>query len=68
MKKFMLFALALLAAACEKPVINEDLVATKNANVILHFVQYEQCSFGDDVTSLPYRGGAGVGSVLSLRA
>ena len=59
----MLLALTLLAAACEKPVINEDLVATKNANVILHFVQYEQCSFGDDVTSLPYRGGAGVGSV-----
>ena len=63
MKKFMLLALTLLLAACEKPVINEDLVATKNANVILHFVQYEQCSFGDDVTSLPYRGGAGVGSV-----
>ena len=63
MRKIMLFALALLLAACEKPVINEDLVATKDANVILHFVQYEQCSFGDDVTSLPYRGGAGVGSV-----
>ena len=63
MRKIMLLALTLLAAACEKPVINEDLVATKNANVILHFVQYEQCSFGDDVTSLPYRGGAGVGSV-----
>ena len=41
MRKIMLFALALLLAACEKPVINEDLVATKNANVILHFVQYE---------------------------
>ena len=63
MRKIMLLALALLLAACEKPVINEDLVATKDANVILHFVQYEQCSFGDDVTSLPYRGGAGVGSV-----
>ena len=59
----MLLALTLLLAACEKPVIDEDLVATKNANVILHFVQFEQCSFGDDVTSLPYRGGAGVGSV-----
>ncbi|MBO7499715.1 MAG: FimB/Mfa2 family fimbrial subunit [Bacteroidaceae bacterium] len=41
MRKIMLLALALLLAACEKPVIDEDLVATKNANVILHFVQYE---------------------------
>lgn len=55
MKKFMLFALALLAAACEKPVINEDLVATKDANVILHFKQFEQEAFtraATDITEL----------------
>ncbi len=65
MRKIMLFALALLLAACEKPIMDDGKTSTeqKDANVILHFVQYEQCSFGDDVTSLPYRGGAGVGSV-----
>lgn len=65
MKKLMLFALALLLTACEKPIMDDGKTSTeqKDANVILHFVQYEQCSFGDDVTSLPYRGGAGVGSV-----
>ena len=55
MKKFMLFALALLAAACEKPVIDEDLVATKDANVILHFTQYQQEAFtrsATDITNL----------------
>ena len=55
MKKFMLFALALLAAACEKPVIDEDLVATKDANVILHFKQFEQEAFtraATDITEL----------------
>jgi len=55
MKKFMLFALALLAAACEKPVIDEDLVATKDANVILHFKQFEQEAFtraATDITGL----------------
>ena len=55
MKKFMLFALALLAAACEKPVIDEDLVATKDANVILHFKQFEQEAFtrsATDITNL----------------
>ena len=63
MKKIMFIALTLLAAACEKPVLDEDAVSTKEANVILHFTQYEQSSFDDGVTSLPYRGGAGVGSV-----
>ena len=55
MKKFMLFALALLAAACEKPVLDEDLVATKDANVILHFKQFEQEAFtraATDITEL----------------
>ena len=38
----MFIALALLLAACEKPVLdNEDAVTKKDANVILHFKQYE---------------------------
>lgn len=42
MKKLLFFILALLLAACEKPVIDdEDFVATKDTNVILHFVQFE---------------------------
>lgn len=46
MKKLMLFALALLAAACEKPILNEEDAVTKNeANVILHFTQFEQEPF-----------------------
>ena len=42
MKQLMFIALALLLAACEKPVLdNEDAVTKKDANVILHFTQYE---------------------------
>jgi len=52
MRKIMFIALALLLAACEKPVIDEDLVATKNANVILHFVQFEQESFSRGITDI----------------
>ena len=55
MRKIMLFALTLLLAACEKPVIDEDLVATKDANVILHFKQFEQEAFtraATDITDL----------------
>ena len=55
MKKIIFIALALLAAACEKPVIDEDLVATKDANVILHFTQYQQEAFtrsATDITNL----------------
>ena len=38
----MFIALALLLAACEKPVLdNEDAVTKKDANVILYFTQYE---------------------------
>ena len=48
MKKLMYIVLALLLAACEKPIIDEktgqELPA--DANVILHFTQYEQESFG----------------------
>ena len=47
MKQLLFFILALLIVACEKPVIDdEDFVATKDANVILHFTQYQQESFG----------------------
>ena len=49
MKKFMLFALALLAVACEKPMIPDETTGKMipaDANVILHFTQYEQESFG----------------------
>ena len=45
MKKIMFIALALLAAACEKPVLDEDAVSTKEANVILRFKQYDQAPF-----------------------
>jgi len=42
MKQLLFFILALLIAACEKPVIDdEDFVAPKDTNVILHFVQFE---------------------------
>ncbi len=56
MKKYLLIALALLVAACEKPVLDEDIVSMKEANVILHMTQYEQESFGTraatDITEL----------------
>lgn len=56
MKKYLLIALALLVAACEKPVLDEDIVSMKEANVILHMTQFEQESFGTraatDITEL----------------
>ena len=56
MKKYLLIALALLVAACEKPVFDEDIVSMKEANVILHMTQYELESFGTraatDITEL----------------
>ena len=48
MKKFMFIALALLAAACEKPILDEDSVvggSATDANVILHMTQFEQTAF-----------------------
>lgn len=49
----MFIALALLLAACEKPVLdNEDAVTKKDANVILHFKQYEQESFTRSATDI----------------
>ena len=46
MKKYLFIALALLVAACEKPILDEENAVTKNeANVILHMTQYEQEAF-----------------------
>ena len=47
MKKYLFFALALLVAACEKPILDEDVVSMKEANVILHMTQYDQEAFGN---------------------
>ena len=48
MKKYLFIALALLVAACEKPILDEeDAVTRKEANVILHMTQYEQEAFGN---------------------
>ena len=48
MKKYLFIALALLVAACEKPILDEDVVSMKEANVILHMTQYEQEAFGNN--------------------
>ena len=45
--EYMFIALALLVAACEKPILDEDAVTRKEANVILHMTQYEQEAFGN---------------------
>ena len=42
MKKYLFIALALLIAACEKPVLDEDVVSVQEAHVILHMTQYDQ--------------------------
>ena len=57
MKKFMLFALALLLAACEQPIFNETTgkEIPSETNVILHFSQYQQEAFtrsATDITNL----------------
>ena len=41
MKKYLFIALAVLMVACEKPILDEDVVSMKEANVILHMTQYE---------------------------
>ena len=41
MKKYLFIAFAMLVAACEKPVLVEDIVSMKEANVILHMTQFE---------------------------
>ena len=56
MKKYLFIALALMIAACEKPVLDEDVVSMKEANVILHMTQFAQEAFGTraatDITEL----------------
>ena len=47
MKKYLFIALAVLVAACEKPILDEDVVSMKEANVILHMTQYDQEAFGN---------------------
>ena len=47
MKKYLFIALTLLVAACEKPILDEDVVSMNEANVILHMTQYEQEAFGN---------------------
>ena len=46
MKKYLFAALALLMAACEKPILDsKDIASKKDANVILHIAQFEQQPF-----------------------
>ena len=57
MKKLLFFALALLLAACEKPIFNETTgkEIPSETNVILHFSQYQQEAFtrsATDITNL----------------
>ena len=48
MKKYLFIALAVLVAACEKPILDEDVVSMNEANVILHMTQYDQETFGNN--------------------
>ena len=55
MKKYLFIVLALLVAACEKPILDEEMVMKKEANVILHMTQFEQTAFtraAPDITEL----------------
>lgn len=58
MKNLLLFILALLAVACEKPMIPDEAtgkMVAADANVILHFTQYQQEAFtrsATDITNL----------------
>ena len=55
MKKYLFIVLALLVASCEKPILDEEMVMKKEANVILHMTQFEQTAFtraATDITEL----------------
>ena len=55
MKKYLFIVLALLVAACEKPILDEEMIMKKEANVILHMTQFEQTAFtraATDITEL----------------
>ena len=56
MKKYLFIALAVLVAACEKPILDEDVVSMNEANVILHMTQYEQEAFGNSGNRATTRG------------
>ena len=65
MKKLMYIALALLLAACEKSIIDEKTgkEIPADANVILHFSQYQQEAFtrsATDITNLCSRLNIGI--------
>ena len=50
--KYLFIALALLVAACETPILDEEEVVQKEANVILHMVQFEQVAFTRSATDI----------------
>lgn len=54
MKKIIFIALALLMVGCEKPMIDEltGKVIPSDANVVLHFVQYQQEAFTRSATDI----------------
>ena len=50
--KYLFIALALLVAACETPILDEEEVVQKEANVILHMTMYDQESFTRSATDI----------------
>ena len=52
MKKYLIIALTLLVTSCEKPILNEDIMVEKEANVILHMRQFEQTAFTRSATDI----------------
>ena len=48
----MFIALALMMAACEKPILDEDISVKKEANVILHMRLFEQTVFTRSATDI----------------
>ena len=65
MKKYLFIALAVLVAACEKPILDEDVVSMKEANVILHMTQYEQEAFGNSGNRATTRAATGITELCS---
>lgn len=55
MKKYLFIALALLVASCEKPILNEDIMVEREANVILHMRLFEQTAFDTRAKALAHR-------------
>ena len=52
MKKYLIIALTLLVASCEKPILDDDIMVEKEANVILHMRQFEQTAFTRSATDI----------------